>query len=152
MQHWTCVNKLYFRELTHWKMSFMWSLSTYFNWTPHNTSVVTLITFFCVLNMESTGIPSSITTKLRSITLNVYAIFLPLKMKVITYSFNSEDSVCSSGYWLALWMLSDLRRINWEGRVLRNLTWHKYLHYCAKWDHSWQQAFLVNPEDSLNQN
>ena len=38
--------------------------------------------------------------KPRSITLNTYAIFLPLKLKVITYVFNTENCVCWPAFWV----------------------------------------------------
>ena len=65
-----------------------------------------------MLNSKGAGAVSLAGRKPRVITVNVGTIFLPLKLKVISFGFNIEGYVCSRRYCLVLRMSCDLRGTN----------------------------------------
>ena len=100
-------------KLTNCKFSLIWRLSILFNWILYKTSVVTLVIFLCTWNLKGAMIRLA-GAKPRLIGANVIPIFLPLELKVISWGYNFERYVSSSGYWLVLGMLGDVRGINCE--------------------------------------
>ena len=76
----------------------MCSLAIYFNWIFYKAFVVTLVTFLHSVNVKGAGVGVMDTLESRLIPINVYAIFLPLELKVVSSGFNSKGCVNSSHY------------------------------------------------------
>ena len=99
-------------KLTNWKTSFLWRLFLLFNWILYQASVVTFVIFLCVLNTKCASVCTYAEIEPRLIANNVSLIFLPLELKIISCGFNSEGCICSSSYWLALWI-----HLHWTAAV-----------------------------------
>ena len=59
---------------------------------------MTFVTSPHMLNMKHAGIVSLAALESRIIPVNVYAIFLPLELKVISRGFNCEGCNCEGCY------------------------------------------------------
>ena len=76
----------------------MCSLAIYFNWILHKTFVMTFVTFLHGIHVKGAGIVSIITLEPRLIAVNLFAIFLPLELKVVSCGFNSKECGYSGCY------------------------------------------------------
>ena len=74
---------------------------------------MTYVTFLNILNPEGAGLLSLAALESRSSAFNVIAIFLPLKLKIISCGFNGKGYGISCCYCFAFWIMSDLRRFNY---------------------------------------
>ena len=119
---WTFLQKHYFKAkcelntiqkkdtrhnlLTDCKESRFWKLFSYI--ILHTASIATLVIFLHIYNMQTL----SISVKMFVIIWKISSIFLPLKQKAISSCVDSKLYICTSRYWLAFWLFSDLWGIN----------------------------------------
>ena len=96
----------------------MWSLSILFNWIFNQAPVVTYVTFLNILNLKGAGLLSLAALESRSSAFDVIAIFLPLKLKIISFGFNGKGYEISCCYCFAFGILNDLGRFNYEKEIL----------------------------------
>ena len=76
----------------------MRSLSILFNWIFNQAFVVTFVTFLHTLDTKGTGLVSLTALESTPIAVNVTAIFLPLKLKIVSSGFNCKGYVLSYSY------------------------------------------------------